>query len=137
MLTLTLRDILFGGAGAAVLGFVQYLLKRRIERKRESESVDLEKRELELIDYFLSNKDKWESSGQYVEVPASIAAKVTKSITPQQWTEAYTTLGAHHIRAVHSTCMWFEGIAANYPEYQFALLLWLGIWHTTTYVSGF
>ena len=109
------------GIGAAGLKFAEYFIKRRIERKPHSESVSLAKSELELIDYYVANREKWEAAGQYVEVPASIQGKVTQSLTPEQWIQAYSTLGAHLLRAVHSTCMWFEGIAGSAPEYQYAL----------------
>jgi hypothetical protein len=120
MFSLTVRDFVAAGVTAAV-AFIVYLVKRRIERKRHSESLGLDKQQLELIDYYLTNKGKWEASGQFVEVPASIAGKVSPSLTPQQWDEYYTSLAAHHIRSLHSTCMWFESIAATHPDYQFAL----------------
>ena len=109
------------GAGAALLRTAEYLVTRRIERKQQSETVSLAKSELELIDLIVTNKDKWEAAGVYVEIPDALQGKVSQSLTPKQWLEAYSTLGAHLLRAVHSTCMWFEGIAASDPEYQYAL----------------
>ena len=69
----------------------------------------------------LSTKETTESRGQFADLRASIAGDIGRTLTPQQWEEYYATLGAHHIRGVHNACMWFEGISAKYPEYQFAL----------------
>jgi hypothetical protein len=110
-----------GGIGAAIWKFGEYLIKRRIERRGQTESVELDRKELELIDFIVTNREKWEAAGHYVEMPASIQGKVTQSLTPTQWTDAYATLGAHLLKRVHGTCMWFESIADSDPEYQYAL----------------
>jgi hypothetical protein len=75
----------------------------------------------ELIDSFLTNAGENADVRSFVGIPTSNANGVGQVLTPEQWQANYTTMASHNIRCIHTSCMWFESIAAVYPDYQYAL----------------
>jgi hypothetical protein len=86
-----------------------------------NQTIALDRRTLNLIDEFNVVREKLEAKGLYIQPPPSIANLVQKSLTPKEWEEFYLIVCSRHIRALHSSCMYFEAIAAQYREYEEAL----------------
>ena len=123
---LTVRDFTFTVAGA-FLGrfgsFLVYLVKRWIERRPQLESIQLDHGQLELLEKYVRISSKLESEGLYVSPPKSLACLVSRSLTPEKWERIATTGIVLHLRAVFTSCMFMEAIAAKQTEYSQALIV--------------